>query len=98
MLDYLTQGAQYHMCPKREWFSIYKPYDRGSVLMRNDAVCKTVGISNIRMRIFDGHVRILTNVRHVPDLKKNLLSLGALKARGLRFLVQMEESKLLEAP
>ena len=25
------------------------------------------------------------NVRHVPDLKKNLLSLGALKARGYKF-------------
>ena len=25
------------------------------------------------------------NVRHVPDLKKNLLSLGALEARGYKF-------------
>ena len=51
--------------------------------MGND-VCKTVSISNIRIRIFDGHVRTLTNVRHVLDLKK-LLSLGALEARGYKF-------------
>ena len=47
-------------------------------------VCKAVGIGNIRMRIFNGHVRTLTNVRHVPDLKK-LLSLGVLEARGYKF-------------
>ena len=35
--------------------------------------------------MFDGQVRTLTNVRHVSDLKKNLLSLGALEARGYKF-------------
>ena len=34
----LDSGCTYHMCPKREWFSTYKPYDGSSVLMRNDAV------------------------------------------------------------
>ena len=53
--------------------------------MVNDIVCKTIGIGNIHMRMFDGQVQTLTNVRHVPDLKKNLLSLGALKARGYKF-------------
>ena len=43
-------GCTYHMCPKRKWFSTYKPYDGGSVLMGNDTVCKTVGIDNIHMR------------------------------------------------
>ena len=33
------------------------------------------------MRMFDGQVRTLTNVRHFSDLKKNLLSLGVLEAR-----------------
>jgi len=53
--------------------------------MGNDIVFKTVGIGNIHMRMFDGQVRTLTNVHHVPDLKKNFLSLGALKARGYKF-------------
>jgi len=52
--------------------------------MGNNVVCKTVGIGNIRMRMFDGHVQTLTNVRHVPDLRKNLLSLGDLKAQGCK--------------
>ena len=50
----LGSGCTYHMCSKREWFSTYKSYDGGSVLMENDIVCKTVGIGNIRMRMLDG--------------------------------------------
>jgi len=50
----LDSGGTYHMCPKKERFGTYKPYDGGSVLMDNDTVCKTVGIGNIRIRMFDG--------------------------------------------
>ena len=53
--------------------------------MGNDIVCQTVGIGNIRMRMFDGHVHTLTNVRDVLNLKKNLLLLEALEARGYKF-------------
>ena len=76
----LDSGCTYHMCPKGEWFSTYKPYGGSSVLMESDDFCKTLGINNIHMRMFDGQVRTLTNVRYVPDLKKNVLSLGALEA------------------
>ena len=50
--------------------------------MGNNTVCKIVGIDNIPMRIFYGQVRTLTNVRHIPDLRKNLLSL---EAQGCKF-------------
>jgi len=55
------------------------------VLIGNNTVCKTVGIGIICTRMFDGHVRTLTNVRHVPALRKSLLSLGALEAQGCKF-------------
>src|SRR3954470_301422 len=53
--------------------------------MGNNAECRVVGIGSIRMRMFDGEVRTVTNVRHVPEVSRNLLSLGALEARGCRF-------------
>ena len=81
----LDSRCTHHMYLIRELFSTYKPYDGGFVLMGNNIVCKTVGICIICMRMFDGHVRTLTNVRHVSDLKKNLLSLGALKAQRCKF-------------
>jgi len=58
----LDSGCTYHVCSKREWFSAYKPYDEGFVLMGNDVVCKAVGIGNIRIGIFDGQIRTLTNM------------------------------------
>src|SRR4051812_46895009 len=94
----LDSGATYHMCPRREWFSTYQPWDGGSVLMGNNAECNIIGAGNIRMRMFDGQVRTLTNVRHVPDMRKNLLLLGALEAQGFRFSGEAESSRYRGAP
>jgi Pol polyprotein len=46
--------------------------------MGNNATCKVVGVGSIQMKMFDGMVSILSDVRHVPRLKKNLISLGTL--------------------
>ena len=54
--------------------------------MGNDSVCQIVGVGNVRMMMHDGHEMTLSNVRHVPDLTKNLLSLGALEAQGCKFI------------
>ncbi|OIT26138.1 hypothetical protein A4A49_58335, partial [Nicotiana attenuata] len=35
--------------------------------------------------LHDGVVRILTDVRYVPELKKNLISLGPLESIGCKF-------------
>jgi hypothetical protein len=43
--------------------------------MINGAHCKIIGIGNIRVKMFDGVVRTLCDVRHVPDVEKNLISL-----------------------
>ena len=40
--------------------------------MRNDATCKVVLIGTIRINLHDGIVRTLTNVRHIPELKKKI--------------------------
>jgi len=53
--------------------------------MGNNNACKTVGIGNIRMKMFDERALTIKDVRHVLDLRKNLLSLGALKAQGYKF-------------
>ncbi|KAK3032792.1 hypothetical protein RJ639_035895 [Escallonia herrerae] len=37
-----------------------------------------MGIGTIKIKIFDGIVRTLGDVRYIPDLKKNLISLGTL--------------------
>ena len=80
------------MCPRREWFSSYQTVDGGLVRLGNDSVCRIVNVGKVRMMMHDGHERTLSNVRHIPDLKKNLLSLGALEAQGCRFIGEGGES------
>ena len=46
--------------------------------MDNNAACKVIGKGTVRIKIYDGIIRTLTNVRHVLDLKNNLNSLGTL--------------------
>ncbi|KAG9453307.1 hypothetical protein H6P81_006211 [Aristolochia fimbriata] len=76
----LDSGCTYHMSPIREWFFEFQELDGGVVYMGNDNPCKTAGIGSIKLRNHDGSIGILQNVRYVPKLKKNLISLGALEA------------------
>ena len=70
------------MTPKKDWFDTYKPYNGGMVQMGNDATCLVIGIGTVKIIMFDGVVRILSNVRYVPDLRKNLISLEVLDDLG----------------
>ena len=81
----LDSGCSYHMSPDRDCFSTYESLDGGLVLMGNNAACKVVGKGTVRIKMYDGIVRTLTDVRHVPDLKKNLISLGTLDSQGCKF-------------
>ena len=78
----LDTGCTYHMCPKREWFIDYKETNGGKVLMGNDHQCNVIGIGSIAIKGSDGTTKILNNVRHIPDLKRNLISLGTLDDEG----------------
>ena len=72
----LDSACSHHYIPNRSWFTTYIKMDEGSVTLGDDHPCRVAGIESIQMKMFDGMVRMLTNVKHVPDLKKNLMSLG----------------------
>lgn len=46
--------------------------------MKNNALCKIAVIETIRIKMFDQTVRIFSDIRHVPNFKKNLISLSTL--------------------
>jgi len=75
----LDSGCTYHMCPIREWFFEFQELDGGVLYMGNDNPCKTTGIGSIKLRKHDGSTRNLQDVRYVPKLKKNLMSLGGFR-------------------
>ena len=55
-----------------------KLFNGEDVLLGNDHACRIKGTCSIYIRMFDGVVRKLTEVRYVSGMKRNLLSLGVL--------------------
>ena len=51
--------------------------------MGDDHSCNVEGMGTVRIKMFDEIVRELKEVRYVPQLKRNLISVGALKVLGL---------------
>jgi len=44
--------------------------------MGDDHPCNLKGIGTVRIKMFDGIVRELKEVRYVPQLKRNLILVG----------------------
>jgi hypothetical protein len=78
----LDSVCSFHMTPNRDWFNTYKSVNSGIVTMGNGAHCKITGIGNIRIKMFDGVVRTLCDVRHVLEVEKKLISLGILDSNN----------------
>ena len=57
--------------------------------MDNDVTCKVVDIGIVKIKMWDGVTLTLRDVRHVPALKKNLISLGKLDAN--RCVIQTDD-------
>ena len=81
----MDSTCSYHMTHNKDWFDTYRLANYGYVLMGNDALCRVVGIGNIRGKMFDSVIRMLCDARHVPDLRKNLISMGALDDYGFNY-------------
>lgn len=79
----LDTGASYHMCPNRDMFSNLSELDCPKVLMGDGHTCETRGIGSINLELQDGSTFVLSEVRYVPSLGHNLISLGALESTGL---------------
>ena len=54
--------------------------------MGDDHPCNVRGIDKVCIKIFDGKIRELQNVRNVSQLKRNLISVGVLKILGLEIV------------
>ena len=64
------------MCSNMNLFASYKPIKKDMLFEANDNSCKIIGVGTIKIKMFAGVVRTLSYVRHVSDLRRNLISLG----------------------
>jgi hypothetical protein len=56
-----------------------------SFLGFDNSPCKIEGIGSVRIKMFDGTIRTLTDVRYIPKMKRNLISVSALDAKGYKY-------------
>jgi len=84
----LDTRATYHVCPNRDWFSSFEKLNGCSVIMGDDRPCNMEGIEIIQVKMFDGMIRELKKVRYIPQLKRNLISVGALKTLGFEVSIK----------
>ena len=84
------------MCPERDWFSSFEKLDGCCTVMGDDHPCNVKGIVTVHIKMFDGIVRELKGVKYVPQLKRNLISVGDLKTLGLMVSIRDGVLKMIK--
>ena len=64
--------------------------------MGDDHALEIAGIGTIKLKMYDGTIRTIQEVRHVKGLKKNLLSLGQLDSDGCKIQVHDGVMKIVK--
>ncbi|KAL5842405.1 hypothetical protein ACOSQ3_013008 [Xanthoceras sorbifolium] len=78
----IDSGATIHATSRKELFTSYTPGDYGTVKMGNDNLSKVIGRGDVCLETDNGTRLVLRGVRHIPDIRLNLISAGKLDDAG----------------
>ncbi|GJW39661.1 putative RNA-directed DNA polymerase [Tanacetum coccineum] len=78
----LDSGATCHVATRKDYYSSYTPGDFGVVRMGNTGLSRIAGIGDICLKFDTGMELVLHNVKHVPDMRLNIISTGLLDEDG----------------
>lgn len=78
----IDSGASLHITSKKEFFTSYTPGNFGTLKMGNDGLAEVVGVGDVCLEVSNGTRLVLRDVRHVPDIRLNLISTGKLDDEG----------------
>ncbi|KAH9726106.1 hypothetical protein KPL70_008133 [Citrus sinensis] len=86
---WIDSGATKHVCKDRSLFKSYKAMDDGSVLyMGNSSTAIVKGKGNVQLEFTSGKTLTLTDVYHVPEVRKNLVSGSLLNKFGFKLVFE----------
>lgn len=91
----MDSGCSFHMCPHKKFFKNLVMKDLGSVQMGDDRPCQILGEGSIVLKLEDGSEFQLNNVRYVPGLKRNLISLGTFESAGYTVSLKNGKAKII---
>ncbi|GJU02467.1 putative RNA-directed DNA polymerase [Tanacetum coccineum] len=78
----LDSSATCHVATQKDYYSSYTPGDSGVVRMGNTRLSRIDGIRDICLKFDTGMELVLHNVKHVLDMRLNILSTGLLDEDG----------------
>lgn len=81
----LDSSCSFHITPDKESLFDLREFDGGKVLMGNMTHSEVTGIGKIKILNPDNYVVILTDVRYMPTMGRNLISYGQLEKSGCRY-------------
>ena len=82
---YVDSGASNHMTSHGEWFNEMKQLDGpGYVETGDDSAHPIAHVGKVPLKMQDGKMKYLANVLHVPNITKNLVSVGQMIEQGLQ--------------
>lgn len=90
---FLNSGCSNHMCGKKEMFANLDGSFRETVKLGDNSRMSVMGKGNVLMTVNE-ITQIITGVFYVPDLKNNLLSIGQLAEKGLKFEIHRGKCKI----
>ncbi|GJT64965.1 hypothetical protein Tco_1016445 [Tanacetum coccineum] len=76
----------------RDYLVDFEEYNGGNILLSDGRECRVRGTGKVQVQMRDGSSFVLDNVRYVPQLRRNLISLVTLEKGG--FTVKMQSGKI----
>lgn len=84
---WIDSGATRHVCNNKNLFTIYEQVSDGTFLyMGNSSIAAIMGKGTLDLKFTSGKVLTLSDVYHVPDVRKNLVSGSLLNKHGFNLV------------
>ena len=78
----MDSGVSFHTTLHQEIIQNYVAGDFGKVYLADGSTLDIVGMGNVWILLPNGSVWLLKKVQHIPELRRNLISVGQLDDEG----------------
>ena len=78
----LDSGSSFHSSPSKELFQNFKSGNFGKVYLADNKALEIEGKGDVCIKTTLGNQWTLEDVRYIPGIKKNLISVGQLDSTG----------------
>ena len=89
---WIDSGATRHVCNNKKFFTEYDSVEDGTVLyMGNSSTAAVKGKGKVDLEFTSGKTLTLTDVYHVPEVRKNLVSGSLLNKHGFKLVFESDK-------